>query len=204
MRKVFLSTMLSEAIKAPVYISDDVELSDSKYNFPLTYVLENDVEAGDEILVATAVPQNNYAQENYELYKEEIERATAGKEIKLTFVELKSKSKLGSSAFHRFFKEVSKVIKDNDRLYMDITFGDKPYSMAMFIAGAYGVKACTNTDIENVICAQKYTDDHESQQNTLFKIYDLTGLFYINEMTGAIRPGDKRAMDTLLNMIIRD
>lgn len=208
MRKVFLSTMLLTKQEVSKYISDDFELSDANYKFPMTYIIEQNVEDGDDVLVSSIVQanagENNVSYENFEIYADEVKKALAGKKVNLVIEKIETVAKFESHTFNVFFKTISSIIKDNDEVYMDITFGMKPYSFAMFIAGAYAVKACRNTDIGAVIYAQKYTGGGKAQKDDPAIIYDMTGLFYLNQIAGEARPGEKQGLDTLFNIMIKD
>lgn len=54
MRKVFLSASLISKMdleKPTKYISDDFDLGDKAYNFPMSYLIADNVENGDNIVI---------------------------------------------------------------------------------------------------------------------------------------------------------
>lgn len=221
MRKVFLSVMLLGKIdhNDPTYYkSEDFSLSDKNYNFPLTYIIEDNVseQEKDEIVIVTAVQHSkdgkvNNAETNYPLYQQEVSAILDSKQAKYKFIEIPLTDEFDALTFNRFFKQVAELIEDNDQLYADITFGMKPYSMSMFIAIAYAAKAARNVDVDTIIYAQKFsgrgipgkrTPEQIASDPVISKIYDLTGLFYLNSMASNAVPGQKHGLDQLLSFII--
>lgn len=203
MRKVFLSTSLISKMdleKPTKYISDDFDLGEKEYNFPLSYLIANNVQEGDEVVVITAVTQTENPMENYALYKQEVLDIVKNRQINIEFIEIKQEKDFDSLTFSHFFKEVADLIKDNDLLFVDISFGMKCYSISMFIALAYATKAGTNIDIDTLIYAQRFSGNKDD--GFISKIYDLTGLFSLNTLASNAKPGQKQGLDDLLDFII--
>lgn len=206
MRKVFLSTMFLGSFEPQGFISEDFDLGNSNYRFPLSYLIEKEVEDGDEILVASVVQANeptlNKSQENSDEFKAEVQKLLAGKKVKVEYQDVVTSRNFVSNTFNAFFKIIADLIQEEDRLYMDITFGMKPYSFSMFIAASYAVSVCEDVDVEYVIYSQKYTGNEEEEKNQPAKIFDITSLFYLNSLVNDARTGNRAAMDQLLKTII--
>lgn len=201
MRKVFLATMGANALSECKYVSDDIKLSKNKYKFPLTYLMESDVALDDNVLVVTIVQLEKGAKfnSNYVAYKEEVSEVLGAKKANVEFVCLKESVEFTSRSFHLAFKKIAEILKDEDFIYMDFSFGSKPYALSMFVAGTYGIKACCDADIAAVIYAEPCRQD-----GSCAKIYDLTGLFYLNELSGTAQPGEKHGLDNILSFIMKD
>jgi len=203
MRKVFLSASLISKMdpeKPTKYISDDFELSSNNYQFPLSYLIDENVEEGDKVIIITAVTQTETPMQNYEAYKQEVLNIVKDKKIDIEFVEIKQTIEFDSLTFSQFFKEIANLIQDNDQLYVDFSFGMKPYTISMFVAVAYAEKAARNVDVDTIIYAQKYSGNKE--EGIISKVYDITGLFYLNAIAGNARPGQKHGLDKALGLII--
>ena len=208
MRKVFLSMMLLQPAKETKYLSDDFDLGEEKYLFPLTYMVANNLEENDEVLLVTGVEAGNgsvhTSVDNYNKFKAEVNEIAAAKHAKIKFVELDTKKDFDGVTFNTFFKNVAEQIQEGDTLFADITFGMKPYSFSMFIALAYVVKACKNVNLDTMIYAQKYTGSKMAKDTNESMIYDLTGLFYLNQIAKQAENGDRTALDSVLNFIIKE
>lgn len=209
MRKVFLSNMFIQKIKkgATKYVSDDFSFVHDDVIFPTTCVVENVVEDGDTICFITAVNQNkdgqvNQATLNYEEFKKEIGEILEGKKVSIDFIEIPLFNEYDSIAFNMMFKQVADYIHDGDRLYLDCTFGFKPYVMSMFVAMAYAAKVNEDVEVESVFYSMKYTGFDDPTKINKSTIYDITTLFYLNAIAGDAPRGDRKGMDGLLNFII--
>lgn len=213
MRKVFISNMLLAPLdreKQTYYLSDDIELHDKQFIFPLSYLVADAVQETDDVLVLTAVEQHdtnerNHAAENYMAFQEEIRQILQSHTGKLTFTEIPITSTFDGTTLTRFFKSVTDEIHDGDRLYCDVTFGMKPYSISMFVALAYGAKACQDVDVETVMYSMKYNGTVPQSVEGGYipaTIYDITNLYYLNALASNAKPGQKESFDSMLGFIM--
>ena len=206
MRKVFLSNIVLVSLVSTKYFSDDLDLNDKNYKFPLSYLIKNEVKTNDEVVIITGVEKSvngkNRAEEYYALYKNEIEEILKGRDVNIKFIEIWQKNKFDSLTFNEFFKEIADNIHDNDILYADITFGMKPYTISLFVALSYITKAAVNVDLDTIIYAGRYNGTDEIKDINCSQIYDLTGLFYLNSLSGRAVQGQREELDNLLKFII--
>lgn len=206
MRKVFLSNMFLQKIKPAKYISNDFELGDAQFKFPLTYIINNEAADGDEIVVVTAtIPEAEAEQvviENGKIYKNEIREALKDREVSIKFIDIDVENDYDAITVNKFFKKVADTIHDNDKVYSDITFGIKPYTFSMFMAIAYAVKAAVNVDLETVIYSKMYDGRKKPELADTSEICDMTSLFYIASITNYFHPGQKQEVDKLLDIIM--
>lgn len=213
MRKVFISNMLLAPLdreKKTYYLSDDFDLRQNQYVFPLTYIIDDAAKNGDTIIVVTAIEQHdnnvrNHAAENYGVFQTEINQLLSPRGIQAQFIEIPIASTFDSTTFNLFFKQIADTIQDGDILYSDVTFGLKPFSISMFVALAYGAKAAQNVEVEAVIYAKKYdgTIPQALQGGYIpSTIYDITNLYYLNTLAGNAKPGQKEGLDSILGFIV--
>lgn len=206
MRKVFLSNIVLVSLVPTKYFSDDLNLNGKNYKFPLSYLINSEVKAKDEVVIITGVEKSvngkNRAEEYYALYKNEIEEILKGRDVNIKFIEIWQKNKFDSLTFNEFFKEIADNIHDDDILYADITFGMKPYTISLFVALSYITKAAVNVDLDTIIYAGRYNGTDEIKDINCSQIYDLTGLFYLNSLSGRAVQGQREELDNLLKFII--
>ena len=143
--------------------------------------------------------------------KTEVEKIFQERNVNFKFEEIPLTTEFDSLTFNRFFKQVAVLINDNDQLFVDVTFGMKPYSISLFVAVAYAEKAARNVDVDTVIYAQKYsgfsrakTAEEKAKDPSKSRIYDITGLFYLNAIAGNAKPGQKHKLDKALDLLIND
>lgn len=204
MRKVFISIMYGQKMPANEYVSDDFELHGKQYMFPLTYLVANNIQKGDNVLVLTSVEvgnnQHHQSRDNYERYKNEVRNIGDSIGANIEFQEIWTKDEFTVKTGREFFKSVAQAIEDGDRIYADLTFGIKIFSISAFIALAYVARANVDVDVQNVIYAWKYSSAISAIDAKKSKIYDVTSLFYLNQMAGKLSEGDRTTMDKLLGI----
>ena len=208
MRKVFISAIkIKKEDTVPTFRSRDFDLGDKKFFAPISYLMDANLEDGDDVLVLTGITDNANPRENYEeKLKPELERILEAHHAKYELREVtepdpeKDRELMDSLTFSRFFKEVADCLQDGDRIYADMTFGMKCYTLGMFIAMAYAAKAGVDVDVERMIYSEYYRGNGEVEPAS--DIIDITSLFYINTMTSNAAPGQKKSMDNFLKLMI--
>lgn len=204
MRKVFLSNIILSKLNETRYISDDFDLPDKKYEFMMSYFIDMNVKQGEDVAIITCYTQEATAMANYEMFKSEARKVLAEKKANAEFIEIQQNIDFDSLTFNTFFKKVAKLFRNDDVIYMDLTYGMKPYSIASFVAAAYAVKSAENVRVETIVYAQKYRGQDEPEKTDTSKIYDITTLFYLHEMTGNLHAGEKGSADRVLDLLISD
>jgi hypothetical protein len=209
LRKVFLSTIKMKFDKpefVAVFKSRDMELGEQQHFAPISYLLEQNVEPGDNVTIITGVTHTPEPQENYRLLKEDLEGILAAHQAKGEFIVIdepdfeEDREQMDSLTFNEFFKDVSDQLQSGDRIYADMTFGMKCYTLGMYIAMEYAAKACEDLSIEQVVYSQRYRGEGSAPATS--DIIDISSLFYISSIVNKVQPGQKRDMDGFLNFII--
>lgn len=208
MRKVFISIMLLGRIQPTKYISEDFVLKECNYKFPLSYLIDNEVEEGDNVEIITAVEHGEgdtqTAVDNYAVYVQELKDILADRKIDLHFTEVESSKDFEDKTFTKFFKRIANLLQEEDEIYADFTFGMKAYSLSMFIALAYAVKAAVNIELRCLLYAQKYTGTDAADTKVTSELCDITSLFYLDAIAGNAKSGQKQALDEVMDMIIKE
>lgn len=206
MRKVFLNIMILSPIVHTIYTSTDFNLVDEKYELPTSYIIDNSVENGDEILVVTCIEKTatgtGTAEKNYKLFVNEVESIAQKHNLKVNYEIIPMYSNFDRTTFNYFFKDIALMLHDGDELYFDLTFGMKPYNISMFIAVAYAVKACKNANVACAFYSQKFNGSRGPQGVSESKIYDLTGLMFLADFAANVQPGDKELADIMLKAMM--
>ena len=209
MRKVFMSSMLLGKIEPTKYISEDFVINEeSAYDFPLSYLIENEVVDGDTVEIITAVEHGEgdakNSVTNYALYVKEINKILQNRNIELHFTEVETNKKFEDKTFTKFFKRIAGLLQEEDEVYADFTFGMKAYSLSMFIALAYVVKAAENINLRCLLYSQKFTGTDNAENKKTSELCDITSLFYLDAIAGNAKSGQKQALDEVMDMIIKE
>lgn len=209
MRKVFMSSMLLGKIEPTKYISEDFVINEeSAYDFPLSYLIENEVVDGDTVEIITAVEHGEgdakNSVTNYALYVKEVNKILLNRNIELHFTEVETNKKFEDKTFTKFFKRIAGLLQEEDEVYADFTFGMKAYSLSMFIALAYVVKAAENINLRCLLYSQKFTGTDNAENKKTSELCDITSLFYLDAIAGNAKSGQKQALDEVMDMIIKE
>lgn len=209
MRKVFMSSMLLGKIEHTKYISEDFVINEeSAYDFPLSYLIENEVVDGDTVEIITAVEHGEgdakNSVTNYALYVKEVNKILQNRNIELHFTEVETNKKFEDKTFTKFFKRIAGLLQEDDEVYADFTFGMKAYSLSMFIALAYVVKAAENINLRCLLYSQKFTGTDNAENKKTSELCDITSLFYLDAIAGNAKSGQKQALDEVMDMIIKE
>ena len=207
MRKVFLWNVLLNSVEKPTrYVSEDFDMPKSEWKFSFSYLIEMNVEEQDEILVVSALTEQQQVQNNFLLFKAEVKKILEAKHATGVFEEIIQPSQFEDThTCLRFFKTVAAKLQEGDRVYYDMTGGMKPYSFSMFIAMAYAAKAARDISVEKVIYVSRYTGKTAKEveaEPAVSTLWDLTSLFTLNEIAGNVLPGQKASSDQMLDFII--
>lgn len=209
MRKVFMSSMLLGKIEPTKYISEDFVINEeSAYDFPLSYLIENEVVDGDTVEIITAVEHGEgdakNSVTNYALYVKEVNKILQNRNIELHFTEVETNKKFEDKTFTKFFKRIAGLLQEEDEVYADFTFGMKAYSLSIFIALAYVVKAAENINLRCLLYSQKFTGTDNAENKKTSELCDITSLFYLDAIAGNAKSGQKQALDEVMDMIIKE
>ena len=209
MRKDFLSCMMLGKIEPTKYISEDFVINEeSAFDFPLSYLIENEVVDGDTIEIITAVEHGEGDARNsiinYALYEKEVRQILQNRNVELHFTEVETNKKFEDKTFTKFFKRIGGLLQEDDEVYADFTFGMKAYSLSMFIAFAYVVKAAETINLRCLLYSQKFTGTDNAENKKTSELCDITSLFYLDAIAGNAKPGQKQALDEVMDMIIKE
>ena len=209
MRKVFLSTVILTPIdpsNPTKHQSRDFDLEGKNFCFPISFLLDANIAEGDEALIITGMSQTDTPRKNYELLKKEMEEILAAHKATAQFVVVEEPDANSHRdiqdvlTFSGFMKEISDLMADGDEIYADMTYGVKSYTLAVFIALTYVVKACRDAELKRMIYAQFYSGKKVAPNTA--DIIDITSLFRISNIVNEAKPGQKAEIDQLLSFMV--
>ncbi|MDO4178161.1 MAG: TM1812 family CRISPR-associated protein [Phascolarctobacterium sp.] len=214
-RKVFLTSIGLIDDQNPSYCSNDFDFDfeGKKFQFPMSYFVDEYVEDGEEVLLISSYQPNvingkeqfNASGKQLIAYEKEVEEILKKKDAKYEFVRVETLGHVtGAHALHVFFKKIVKLLQPEDQLYVDFTRGTKPYSFAMFVAAAAAEEIFEDAEIVYSIYCQKYTGNTDFERTAPTNICDITGLNILNSLIGDFRKGQSVEFLKLLDKVIVD
>ena len=155
--------------------------------------LDDDFNAdGRDIFIVTIFNDiNSVSSSDYGEYKETINKKIRNGRALFSEISLESPQKQFTP--NKFFRDISKLFQNEDRIYMNLSGLPTSYALAMYLAALYVAQTTQNTSIEQLI----YSSGKES-------VCDISGLAYIGQMLGFMKEGERTAYDMHFNMILEE
>lgn len=147
----------------------------SPTHYPIIPLIRNTAQKGEEIKIIAVKPAYENTDHCLSVLIEELDALK--NEIGFDYGEIHIIETPVSEMVNNhldLFGELVKTAADDDKIYVDITFGTKPIPMILLMYMNYAYRFNKNTSIENVI----YGAYNHSEKKSF--IYDVSALFYMN------------------------
>ena len=204
---VFCNVSMQKNLKSCKYVVDGY--SNLNYNekvaFPISAILAKTMKQDDElkiVLLKVNDCQHN-CDENEIRLKNEIYEVNKNIGAKINFVTLNYPYESTKSIHERMIKDVIKELEDNVHILSDITYGAKPFAIAMFGILNFAEKFFDLTidyiiygKVEHIVDASGVTHPENAV------IYDISSLYYLNSITNTIECKDKESALKMLDMLL--
>ncbi len=184
MKKFITSVPFQSTINPVVYQPvNGAELSyDKAHMLPILNVLNNNAEKGEEIEVIFLIGDNEDIKRNYETVKEQLAKLAEEKAFRYTIREISYRDSDDISVMLEIYGKLIKCFEDNDELYTCITFGTKPVPLVQLMALRYAYHAKENIFIGSIVYGKAHGKKAGNADDKA-DIYDMTSLFYIDELS---------------------
>lgn len=185
--KKFITFIAKQELQSGNYkAADNIRLSnDLTLSYPVSVLINAFAVADEEIeLLVIHDSENKLYEENFEILKKELEmiKQSKGIDFPVRITELEISSKLFASDNLRTFSGILNKINDGDDLYVDISYGTKPFPVVEFMA----VNAAFTMKKDVTIGMITYGEcNFQKKPHELF-IYDETNLFYMMQCSGIL------------------
>jgi hypothetical protein len=154
--------------------------------FPVNAVLAKTFQKGEQVKVlflSTSGSTENYSKDNIELFKAELIKINAGigADISWEIIDVPFDPQI--EIFEQLASGIISKFEKNCQVIADITYGIKPLPMILICALQFAEKFF-DASILNII----YGKVEFNQQNKPInpKLYDISSLFYLNKLIGAM------------------
>ena len=187
MRKVFFASGIGNP---SVFMSRDFNIKGKSFSTPICYLIDENIEAGDDALVVIIGEAST-------LIKEEINGILSAHRASGEIVEISvntEREEQDSLSFSEGMKAVSDLICDGDVIYADLTYGVRGYFLAMVVGLHYAATAGRDVRIASVVCGQEYGDGVD--------LIGITSLMHLLGIVSKTKAGDKKKMDKFLGFLI--
>lgn len=184
---------LSKVIYENIENADHLD-NDKAFTHPILIPIKN-LSKGEKIRVTVIITDNDSCRRNYDTFSKELKALSEETGFEFGEIEEIQIAYEESSKKHLdCFEKIIESIGENDEIIADLTYGNKPTSIAIQLALTFSYLYETNTVVKALTYGEldhsKKPVDGEPRQGF---IYDVSALFYMNsimaEMTSA-KPGD--------------
>ena len=184
MRKVFISTVSMQNVKEYKYKSD-IYPESTITAYPITISFENNCSKGDKALMLTIVThtaERNIAEINYVTFTNQVKELAQKIGVDVEFLEIPVSPAVNHNAPQKLYKSLISVLKEDDEIYADITYGFKYNPIVIFAALNYAYQTKSGVDIQE-ICYGNLYDGTPLKQDPKPELFDVTSLFYMNSIS---------------------
>ena len=182
MKKFITSTPFQPQLIPIIYKpADNSELVyDAPHTLPILNAINTYTENGEEITVYFLHSDTENCNRNYDIVIEQLDVLVKSKNLKCNIERIDYSDDENISTLLGLYGKLLKCFDDNDQIYTCITYGTKPLPLVQLMALRYAYKAKKNLYIGSIV----YGKLHGTvQNNSGGDIYDLTSLFYMDELS---------------------
>jgi len=167
--------------------------------FPVNAVLAKTLQKGEQgkvLFLSTSGGTENYSKNNIELFKTELTKINAGIGADLSWEIIDVPFDPQIEVFEQLVSGIIAKFEKNCQIIADITYGIKPLPMILICALQFAEKYF-DASILNII----YGKAEFNQQNKPInpKLYDISSLFYLNKLIGAMECESGEIASKILN-----
>ena len=167
-----------ERLEKEVYESVENEKLryEKKISFPILLLLNAYVEEGENVKIIAMKHEYENAKKNFETLCKEVQEFEQERKCHCEIIEISVPYNDLIDTHLNTFGELIAHMEEEDELYACMTYGSKPVPIVEMMALNYAYRAKRNTEIGCIAYGQF---DHNDKKA---KIYDITALFYMDEI----------------------
>jgi len=154
--------------------------------FPVNAVLAKTLQKGEQVKVlflSTSGGTENYSKDSIELFKTELTKINTGIGADLSWEIIDVPFDPQIEIFEQLASGIISKFEKNCQIIADITYGIKPLPMILICALQFADKFF-NASILNIIYGKAEFNKQNKPINP--KLYDISSLFYLNKLIGAM------------------
>ena len=162
-----------------------------KVIFPLNAVLAEKLHRGDEVKVVLLKTQTGRSEENARLFQQELDAINAGIGAKILYEAIDTDFVETKQNHEKRLRAMLSKIEEGAEIYADITFGPKPLPLVMMCVLSFAEKFF-DADVKKIVYGKvdfvRHDDGKNYPENP--ELYDITSLYYLNNLMGAMEAKD--------------
>ena len=207
MKKLFLTTipMQQKSFNAVYSVKNASNISYEKpVYYPITCTLAENISAGDNVklcVIKVEDHDNPDSEEKFALYydylKNEVDEICKQAKANISYQIITTNFIETKDVFGQQFMQLFDVIEEDMKIYADITFGPKPFTM-ITLNMLYFAEQFYNADIEAIVYGKASFINGVPDPNTS-RICDISALYYLNNITANMEAENGQEAKELLS-----
>lgn len=153
--------------------------------FPINAVLAESLKKGDEVrvILLRTLDKDSNSEKNSGLFMQELDSINSEIGAKISYETLDSEFKETKDNHEKRLQDMLDKIEENTEIYADITYGPKPLPMILMCVISFAEKFL-NCDVKSVVYGKVDFDVNNQPSNP--ELYDVTSLYYLNNLTNSM------------------
>lgn len=153
--------------------------------FPINAVLAESLKKGDEVrvILLRTLDKDSNSEKNSGLFMQELDSINSEIGAKISYETLDSEFKETKDNHEKRLQDMLDKIEENTEIYADITYGPKPLPMILMCVISFAEKFL-NCDVKSVVYGKVDFDENDQPSNP--ELYDVTSLYYLNNLTNSM------------------
>lgn len=161
--------------------------------FPVNAVLAQKLKAGDEVKVVMlkTVTGKDSSGKNAGLFQQELDGINSAIGAEIVYEAIDSEFVETKQNHEKRLRAMLAKMEEGAELFVDITFGPKPLPMMMMCVLSFAEKFF-DADVKKIVYGKvdfvRHDDGKKYPENP--ELYDITSLYYLNNLMGAMEAKD--------------
>jgi len=165
-----------QKVEAFAYASEDYKNSPATA-FPITILLENNCQKGEEATMLTVVAEGgDLAEANYEEFRRQVQVITERQGIRIEFIKVGMQARSSYDSHCRLYAALLEKLQDGDEIYADITYGFRATPIVIFAAMNRAFHFKQDIDVAEILYGNLYNGSYEKTP----ELFDATLLFQLD------------------------
>ena len=182
MKKFFTSVPFQKNLSEVIYrpVGNAKLVYEKPHALPILNVINNYTEKGEAIEVIFLVGENENIRDNLVIVRASLEELVAEKELQCHIEYVYYRDSDDIPVMLGLYGKLIRLCSDDDEIYSCITYGTKPVPMVQMMAMRYAFHVKKNVFIGMIVYGKAFGT---IQNKDAADIYDMTSLFYIDDLS---------------------
>ena len=153
------------------------------HSLPILNAVNNFTEKGEEIEVIFIIGENENIKRNLGSVESFLDELVLERELKCRKKYIYYRDSDDITVMLELYGNLIRCCDDDDEIYSCITYGTKPVPIVQMMAMRYAFHVKKNVYIGMIVYGKAHGNKQNEDSEKIFDIYDMTSLFYIDDLS---------------------